>query len=99
MITISKNKLEAVKEIARWIILFILSWIVTQVLAQINVLPELLNIKIWLFSFIIPLQNLVTFLLTLVGRYLDKLVYLNSKDLTSAFDLEVSQKAKGLLPF
>lgn len=99
MITISKNKLEAVKEIARWIILFILSWIVTQVLAQIKVLPELLNIKVWLFSFIIPLQSLVTFLLTLVGRYLDKLVYLNSKDLTSAFDLEVSQKAKGLLPF
>jgi len=89
--TIKTPNAEAIKEIARWVVFFIISWIITQLLAQINVVPDSLNIKIWEFFFPIPIRQLITSILTVIGRYADKYIYTKTKN------SEV--ETKGILPF
>jgi hypothetical protein len=80
---------EAVKEPLRWIVLFVASWIITQLVNQAVVIPESWEIKVWLFSFVVPLRYLIVTGLTLLGRFVDKYLHLS----------EPEGKAGGLLRF
>lgn len=94
---ISKPQIEAFKEIARWLVLAAFSWIITQIVAQIVVIPEFWNIKIWQFIFPVPLQSTILGGLTLLGRFLDKLKFEMTKELSQKIgDKEIR---KGILPF
>ena len=80
---------KTLKEIARWLVLLIVSGIITQILAQITNVPEFLNFKVWVFTFSIPFRFGLTTFLTFVGRIVDKLIH----------DNEPTGVAGGLLKF
>lgn len=99
---INKPRLEAVKEVLRYVILFVVSWIITETLKQISLVPTLYEVRFWVFVYAIPVQALLTFLLVLVGRYIDKYKFTKSKqeleDLPKHL-LEQEGEPKGILPF
>ena len=70
-----KAFIEAIKEPARYIVLFIISWIVTETLKQINLIPEKLQVNIWVLSYSIPIRLMTTTALTLILRTVDKYMY------------------------
>lgn len=82
------SHIEAAKEVARWMVFFIGSWIVTEMLAQATRVPEFQFVNVWVYTFMIPVRALVTFTLTMILRYIDKYLHVNPK-----------VKAEGLLPF
>ena len=63
---------EALKEVGRWILLFIGAWIATTLLAQVNLVPEMASFKVWVFTFAIPVREVFIFVLTFLGRLIDK---------------------------
>ena len=94
-------KIEGLKEVLRWVILFVgsmvVTWVVTETLKQITAVPEVLNVKVWVFTYAIPFRELFTFALTFAGRYADKYLHEVAKlDQFKAYD---STKLKGILPF
>jgi len=93
----TKPNLEAVKEVARWLVLFIISWVITETLKQTATIPEWATIKVWVFVYAVPVRSLITFGLTFAGRYADKYIYEKSKQI--ALLAENVTKVKGLLPF
>jgi hypothetical protein len=64
--------LEGVKESGRWILLFVISWLITETLNQASLIPETATIKLWIFSYIVPARTVAVFGLTLLGRFIDK---------------------------
>lgn len=88
---------EAIKEIARWVVLFIISWVITEILAQIALVPESYALKVWVFTFSIPLQTALATGLTFAGRYVDKFLFVKSQE--SPTPKFAGEKPKGLLPF
>ena len=74
-----KPQAEGLKEIGRWIALyavsFVVSWFITQTLGQVVSVPEFFNLKIWVFTYLIPVRELFTVTLTLVGRFVDKFLH------------------------
>jgi hypothetical protein len=70
-----KPTLEALKELGRLALLFVVSWIITETLKQLGVVPEKATITIWLFNYTIPIRLLVNLGLTALGRYVDKLLH------------------------
>lgn len=68
---------EAMKEICRWIFFFALSWIITQTLSQAVMIPETYNLHIWVFTYYIPVRFLFQFLLTGLGRFVDRWIHQN----------------------
>lgn len=71
--------LEGLKEIARWagiyIASFVASWFLTETLNQVTNIPEFLTLNVWVFAYLIPVRQLITFTLTLIVRYLDKYLH------------------------
>jgi len=84
---------EAIKEPLRWGLLYVVSWVITQLLEQVNVVPESFDIKVWEFIFSIPLR--VSFIggLTIALRFVDKLLHEIGKKTEQLF------LAKGLTRF
>lgn len=70
---------EGLKEIARWLVCSIASWIIVQLLAQITVVPVNYVVKVWLFTFAIPIRMLFQLGITMLGRYIDKWQHETSK--------------------
>lgn len=93
----TKPQIEALKEVARWIVIFLGSWIITQIVNQIVVVPQMHDLKIWEFHFLIPVREIMLTILTLAGRFLDKWKFESTKELAKKVgDDEVR---KGILPF
>lgn len=95
-------KLEAAKELLRWASLytgsFIITWIITETLKQITSVPDAINVRLWVFSYSIPVRNMLAVTLTLVGRYVDKFMHEQSKiDVLKSKDKTADPS--GLLPF
>lgn len=88
----SKPNIEAVKEVARWLVLFVASWIVTEMLTQSSAIPEFHKLDVWVFSFMIPVRTAIVFGLTFVGRYLDKWMFTKTHE-------DPKVETKGFLPF
>ena len=72
-------KYEAIKEVARWVFMLILSEGISQTLAQANLLPDRWYFQVLIFTYSIPIRYLFTLGLTLAQRYIDKYIYLNNK--------------------
>lgn len=87
---------EAVKEVARWVVLFVASWIITQVLSQITKVPETTNVNVWVFTFVVPVRLTIQTILTLAGRWIDKYLFIKDQNKTYRLD---GTEPKGLLPF
>ncbi len=85
---VRNSHIEAAKEVARWLVFFVGSWIVTAMLAQATKVPEFHTLDIWVYTFEIPVRTIITFVLTMGLRYIDKYMHVNPK-----------VKAEGLLPF
>jgi len=93
----TKPQKEALKEIGRWVACSLASWIITQVIDQIVVIPLVHQIRVWEFNFIIPVQRPIQAGLTLALRGLDKYKFELSKILSEKIgDKELR---KGILPF
>lgn len=75
----SKPNFEAMKEVLRWVVLFIVSWFISELLRQSTVVPETYFVKVLLFTFQIPLRTAFVFSLTMFGRYIDKFLHENKK--------------------
>jgi hypothetical protein len=80
------NIVEIIKETIRWVVLFLISWIIAETLKQANVVPEVLNLKVWVFVYTIPVRAVFTILLTLLSRLIDRL--LHEKNVKSPLDLK-----------
>ena len=89
---ISKANIEAAKEVLRWVVLFVLSWIVTETLKQAVAIPEFYQLHVSVFVYMIPLRAGIVFALTMVGRYADKWLFEKTK-------ADSSTDTKGILPF
>lgn len=93
--------IEGLKEVARWVVLFlvssIISWFITETLKQITAVPEVFNLKVWVFTYAIPVRELFTFGLTFTGRYVDKYLHESSKQTKE--HVVGSATPKGILPF
>ena len=70
-----KPYVEGAKEVARWLVLFVVSWLITQTIAQIGKVPESAKVELWVFSYVIPVRMLINLVLTFVGRFVDKVLY------------------------
>ncbi len=88
----NKPIFEGIKEVGRWGLLLAISWLVVQLLGQVNSIPETLNIKVWVFSLPIPVREVFVFTLTFVGRFADKWRFENTK-------VQPKVETKGILPF
>lgn len=93
----SKANIEAAKEVLRWVVLFILSWIISELLRQIDLVPESWLLKVYVFSFSIPVRSLFVFLLSLGGRYVDKYLHETKKN-DGTYPVGMTPSG-GLLPF
>lgn len=82
-VTISKETLQGIKkgllEVARWVGLFILSWFITETASQLTNIPEFYELHIWVFTYLIPVRLAFQFLLTLLGRLVDKALHVRGK--------------------
>lgn len=93
----SNANIEAIKEVLRWVIFFVGSWIVSELLRQIDLVPESWLLKIYVFTFMIPARSLFVFGLTMAARYIDKYLHVNSKE-DKAYQIGQTPPS-GLLPF
>lgn len=89
---------EGLKEVARLGLLFVGSWIITETMAQINLVPQFHEIKVWVFTYIIPIRSMFHFGLTMSGRFLDKWVHEIGKT-REATTGEPSALTKGITRF
>ena len=92
MDNIKVPSLEGLKEVARWGVLFAISWFITETLKQLNVVPEFYNLKFWEFSYLLPLRYSLQLGLTFAGRFVDKYLFEKTKQ-------DNSTETKGLLWF
>jgi hypothetical protein len=70
-----KPYIEGLKEVARWLVLFVASWIITATLSQLANVPESAEVRLWLFAYVIPVRLLFNVVLTFIGRFVDKALY------------------------
>ena len=80
--------LEALKEVARWVVLFVLSWFVSETIKQATSVPEFFALKVWVFVYMIPVRASFMLGLTVLGRVVDRWVHDTPK-----------LSLKGILPF
>lgn len=79
---------ESLKEVLRWVVLFVFSWVITETLKQIVAIPEYANVRVWVFVYSIPVRMMFQFLLTGAGRWIDRAIHDASWT-----------RLKGILPF
>lgn len=96
---LSKPNAEAVKEILRLAIFYAVSWVITQTLLQLTAVPQSLDVKMWVFTYAIPIRFILEMSLTLLARYLDKFMYINDKENKEHGFTPNEEKPKGILPF
>lgn len=92
----NKPILETIKEVGRWLVSAVVSWIITQTMAQLNLVPETYSINVWVFTYTLPIRAGFGFVLTVAGRALDKYVFVASKEDP---DRKKTEDPKGVLPF
>jgi hypothetical protein len=79
MIEKLKPYLEGLKEVGRYLILFIVSGLIVQLVDQLGKVPESSSFNIWVFTINIPVRLAFQLVLTAAGRFIDKALYEISK--------------------
>lgn len=93
-----KANTEALKEVARLVLLYAVSWVITETMRQINMIPESYTLKIWVLAYDLPVRVAINLALTTAGRYVDKYLFEKRKEEDKSIDEEYKRKS-GLLPF
>lgn len=88
--------LETIKEVGRWILAAAVGWVLTETGKQLGLVPETYDVKVWVFTYTLPVRAGVSFALTLAGRAIDKYVFTTNKD--DPFRL-VTTVPKGIFPW
>lgn len=70
-----KPFIEGAKEVARYIVLFLVSGLLVQLINQISKIPETQSFNIWVFQIDIPIRIAFQLLFTALGRFVDKALY------------------------
>jgi len=83
-----KPTTEALKEVSRLFIFLAISWFIAETMVQLDTVPASYQVKVYVFTYTIPLRMAITSVLTMVGRYIDKWIHEN-KDI----------RFNGLLPW
>lgn len=86
---------EAVKSTLRLFFLMAVSWLLVQLLTQINLVPEYQYLKVWVFMLNVPMRAVLFFLLTAVSKYVDKLLF----EMNSNTRKKAGEVSTGLAPF
>ena len=82
-IDLNDPKIERIKDILRIGIFFIIAWIISETLKQANLIPEFYTLKIWVFSYLIPIRDIFIAVLGAVLTYIDRVKFLkDGKGLT-----------------
>ena len=81
-----------IKEVGRWLVFYIASEVVTQMLAQVAKVPDFVFFRVWVFNFAIAIRSSLKIALTLSLRYLDKKKHTDWK-----LEHPRSEKAGGIL--
>lgn len=97
-INFNTPKWEAVKDVARWAIFFAFSWVITETLKQISLVPEWYTLNVWVFSYAIPIRLMLQLGLTFAGGFADKYKFEMSKKFVK-LGLSDQQKPSGIIPF
>lgn len=79
---------EATKEALRWVISLVVGWVLAETLKQINLVPEYSMVKVWVFTYMIPVRFIIQTTLSLATRMVDKFVHEWN-----------ATKLKGIIPF
>lgn len=74
-----KPIIEGLKEVGRYIVLFLVSGLIVQLLDQIAKVPESFSFPVWVFTISIPLRLGFQLAFTAIGRFIDKAIYESSK--------------------
>lgn len=74
-----KPYIEGAKEVGRYIILFVLSGLLVQLIDQLSKVPESQSFQIWVFTINIPVRLAFQLVFTAIGRFIDKAMYEESK--------------------
>lgn len=74
-----KPTVEAVKELGRYIVLFLTSGLIVQLTNQLVKVPESQSFNIWVFTIDIPVRLAFQLVFVGVGRFVDKALYEISK--------------------
>ena len=93
----SKANIEALKEVLRWTVLFVGSFIISELIRQADLIPESWLVKVFVFTFAIPIRTIFIFGLTMVGRYVDKYLHEAKKE-EKTYPVGFTPPG-GLLPF
>lgn len=84
---IDKTKLlEWSKEAFRWTLLFVGAWFVGETIKQVGLIPEYFTLKLWVFSYLLPIRAIFILGLTVLSRFIDK--FLHAKDVSTPLDLK-----------
>lgn len=95
----NKPTIEALKEIARWAICIAAGWVITETLNQITAVPESAVVKIWVFTYALPIRMLLQTALTFAGRAIDKYIFVKNKETMQAKTTLLEATPKGLIWF
>lgn len=97
----TKPVVEGLKEISRWAVFAGLSWAITSTLAQLSLVPETADVKLWVFTYTLPVRLGFQTGLTLLGRWVDKFMFVKSevKIEESPKKAAAEMQPQGLLPF
>jgi hypothetical protein len=78
--TLDKSAIfESIKEVGRWVLLYSLSWIITETLKQVGLVPEFSVVNVWVFSYLLPVRAGLQLGLTLLAKGVDKWLYEKDK--------------------
>jgi len=67
----TKSQWEGIKRVARFLIFFLMSGVVTQMLNQIANVPDFVFFNVWVFKFSVAIRSSLKIALTLALSYLD----------------------------
>ncbi len=95
----SKPTIEALKEVARWAICIAAGWVITETLNQITAVPESATVKLWVFTYALPVRMVLQTALTYAGRAIDKYIFVKNKEILEAKTTVLDTVPKGLIWF
>lgn len=67
------------KEVGRWVFFGVAAWFIAETLNQSGAIPEIYSLKLWVFTYAIPVRGLFVVALTVLQRIVDRLVHESNK--------------------
>lgn len=76
-------KIARIKDILRFLFFIAVSWFISETLKQVQVVPDFYTLKVWVFTYLIPVRFIFVTALTAALSYIDRRKFLaDGKGLT-----------------